>query len=79
MARILLWQVLYRRKAKTAPVTKERIAYQMEKLGGTSYVATEIHVNSSPNAFIPIGNLNDVRRKAIDELERQEQKRKLCH
>ena len=50
-------------KAKTAPVTKERIAYQMEKLGGTSYVATEIHVNSSPNAFIPIGNLNDVRRQ----------------
>ena len=63
-------------KAKTAPVTKERIAYQMEKLGGTSYVATEIHVNSSPNAFIPIGNLNDVRRKAIDELERQETKTK---
>ena len=63
-------------KAKTAPVTKERIASQMEKLGGTSYVATEIHVNSSPNAFIPIGNLNDVRRKAIDELERQETKTK---
>ena len=63
-------------KAKTAPVTKERIAYQMEKLGGTSYVATEIHVNSSPDAFIPIGNLNDVRRKAIDELERQETKTK---
>lgn len=63
-------------KAKTSPVTKERIAYQMEKLGGTPYVAQEIHVNSSPDAFIPIGNLNDVRRKAINELEKQETKLK---
>ena len=63
-------------KAKTTPVSKERIAYQMEKLGNTPYVASEIQVDASLDAFIPIGNLNDVRRKAIIELERQETKPK---
>ena len=59
-------------KAKTAPVTKDRIILQMQKLGDTHYCAKEIQVNVSADAFIPIRNLNDVRRLAIEGLQKQE-------
>lgn len=56
--------------AKNAPLSKEKLADQMSKLGGTPYFMTDISIDTDECSFLPIGQLNDVRRQAIDELSR---------
>ena len=54
--------------ARTSSITKERIILQLEKLGNTPFILNNIEVDIDDNIFISIKELNDLRRKATDEL-----------
>lgn len=54
--------------AKTTPVSKSSIAEQLIKLGGTIFEAKEVDFELDKNIFIPVSELNSVRRQVIEEL-----------
>ncbi|NJD51730.1 MAG: U32 family peptidase [Candidatus Methanoperedens sp.] len=54
--------------AKTTPVSKSSIAEQLIKLGNTIFEAKEVDFELDKNIFIPISELNSIRRSAIEEL-----------
>ena len=56
--------------AKTKPVSKSSIAEQLIKLGGTIFEAKEVDFELDKNIFIPVSELNSIRRLAIEELEK---------
>ncbi len=57
-------------KAINHPITKERIKEQFSKTGNTEFQFSNIIINLDDNLFIPkISILNDLRRKALSELE----------
>ena len=56
-------------KAEKQPTSKTRIEKQLSKLGNTLFEAAEIHVTMEEDIFIPIGQLNELRTKAIEQLE----------
>lgn len=55
--------------AKTKPVSRSSIAKQLIKLGGTIFEAKELDFELDKNIFIPVSELNLIRRQAIEELE----------
>ncbi len=55
-------------EARTASVNKERIIEQLSKLGSTPFKADDIKVVVDDNLFINIKELNELRRKATDQL-----------
>lgn len=52
------------------PLTEERIREQMSKLGNTTFVLDTIIVDFPSNGIISIKELNNLRRRAIDELQK---------
>lgn len=56
--------------ARTKPVSRSSIAEQLIKLGGTIFEAKEVHIELDKNTFIPVSELNSIRRQAIMELEK---------
>jgi putative protease len=46
----------------------EQIRKQIAKLGGTIFSASEIKISLTENYFIPVSILNDLRRKAVENL-----------
>lgn len=54
--------------ATNAPLTKERIKNQLAKLGNTIFKADKINVEFPQNAFFSLKEINEMRRKAIDNL-----------
>jgi putative protease len=56
-------------KAEKQPISTTQIEKQLSKLGNTLFEATEINVNSEEDVFVPVGQLNDLRTKAILQLE----------
>ncbi|MCD7836756.1 MAG: DUF3656 domain-containing protein [Lachnospiraceae bacterium] len=57
--------------AQKQPLSTENIVRQLQKLGGTSFNAGGIEVNSDEDIFYPIGGINDLRRSAAEALERK--------
>ena len=55
-------------KSINSPTSHLKIKEQISKLGNTIYSINYIEVNGDDDIFIPIAELNDLRRKAIDEL-----------
>ncbi|HPS89068.1 MAG TPA: DUF3656 domain-containing protein, partial [Methanosarcina vacuolata] len=55
--------------AKKQPTSKARIEKQLSKLGNTIFEAAELHVTVEEDIFIPVGQLNELRTKAIEQLE----------
>ena len=54
-------------KAKNKPVTEEIITRQLEKTGQTPFYIENIKFNNMPNnIFIPIGEINQIRREILD-------------
>ena len=53
--------------AKSAPVPKERIFAQLSKLGGTPYVLESLSIEWD-GGFLPINEINEMRRNAIADL-----------
>lgn len=56
-------------KAEKQPTSKDRIEKQLSKLGNTLFEAVELHVTVEGDVFIPVGQLNELRTKAIEQLE----------
>lgn len=57
--------------AQNAPLSEERVVKQINKLGDTVFEAENIAVDLSDNAFLPMGDLNELRRKALAGIEQQ--------
>ena len=62
-------------KSINAPLTKERIKEQLEKLGNTPFKLKEINVDKDENIFIQIKELNELRRTLIDKLINEKTKK----
>lgn len=57
-------------KAANKPLTKEDIKTRMAKLGDTMFYADDIEVYTDEASFLPVSALNELRREAIDKLEK---------
>lgn len=55
--------------AKSQPITKERIKEQLQKTGQTPFECKNIKITSDDSIFISIKELNELRRRALDELK----------
>lgn len=51
-----------------APVSKEKIEEQLNKLGSTIYKFESLQINTDENIFVSIKELNELRRKAVELL-----------
>lgn len=51
------------------PMTKESIKKQLEKCGGTPFEIKNLHVETDGNVFMPLKELNELRRQALALLE----------
>ncbi len=56
-------------RAESKPMSKDSIASQLKKLGNTVFEAQEISFEMDENIFIPVSELNELRRRAVGELE----------
>lgn len=54
--------------ALNAPISNERIKEQLSKLGGTPFKLNSLEIDIRDNAFINIKDLNELRRRAVDEI-----------
>ncbi|SEW28332.1 peptidase U32 family protein [[Clostridium] fimetarium] len=57
--------------AMKQPMDIERVKKQLSKTGGTRYTFENLTVHMDDNIFIPIQKLNDLRRNAIEAMEKQ--------
>lgn len=55
--------------ARNRPVSRENIARQLTRLGDTSFQAGEVSIDLDAEIFYPLGALNELRRRAVKELE----------
>ncbi len=56
--------------AQSHPADEARLAEQVQKTGGTPYVFRSAAVTLSRNAFVPVSQANDLRRRALEALGR---------
>ncbi|MCC4770819.1 peptidase U32 [Methanosarcina sp. DH2] len=56
-------------KAEKLPTSKAQVEKQLTKLGNTIFEASGLNVNIDKDIFIPVGQLNDLRTKAVLQLE----------
>ncbi len=56
--------------AQNRPVSKGAVAEQLKKLGSTIFEAHEISIEIDGNVFIPVSEVNSLRREGIDQLLR---------
>ncbi len=54
--------------AESKPISKNAIAEQLKKLGNTIFEAREIRFEIDENIFIPVSEINSLRREGIDRL-----------
>jgi len=55
-------------KALNSGTSISRIEEQLLKLGNTPFICNSINIDINDNIFIPISKLNELRRKAVEEL-----------
>ncbi len=61
----------YPESSISTELTKEQVELSLQKLGGTVYRLEDIHGQLEPNLFLPTKEIKDLRRKAIDELNKK--------
>ncbi len=54
--------------AKNRPLTEETIREQLSRLGNTPYFLDELHIRMGENLMVPLGDLNQARRVAVEQL-----------
>lgn len=59
---------VYPSDAINNPITKERISLQLSKTGNTPFEFSEINIDLEDGLYVNISDLNELRRKAIDEI-----------
>jgi len=52
----------------TSPITEENIKTQMSKLGNTPFILQNIQIKMDNNIFIPLKELNEIRRNLTEQL-----------
>ena len=57
--------------AQKRPVTEEEVRRQISKLGQTDFQWKNLEIHLDESAFVPIQELNELRRRAIEELRQQ--------
>lgn len=55
-------------QAKNAPISVDQIKKQVEKLGNCPFVSTNTKVISDDNIFIPVKEINELRRELVSKL-----------
>ena len=58
------------KKADNAGITAERIKEQLSKLGNTVFKIEDLRIKLEDKLIIPISNINEIRREAIIQLEK---------
>ncbi len=56
-------------EAKNQPMQEESVRKQLEKCGGTSFCMEQLSVEMDDNIFMPLKELNELRRQALELLE----------
>ncbi len=56
-------------EAKKQPMTREKLAAPLEKLGDTLYFMEELKIVADENIFVPVAWLNELRREAVQRLQ----------
>ena len=57
--------------AQNRPLSKDRIASQMTKTGGTDFIFTDLDVYTDEDSFVPMGALNAFRRHALETVRHE--------
>ncbi len=57
--------------ARTAPMSEESALRSLTRFGGTPYEVKEASVKVGEGLMVPVSKLNDLRRRALEALERQ--------
>lgn len=57
--------------AKNQPMTSERMEKQVKKTGNTPFFFEELEIETQGNCFIPVQEINEFRRTAFAELEKE--------
>lgn len=63
-------------KPISSPVSKEKIVEQLSRLGNTIFKPNKIEINYNDEVFIPIKELNELKRIASDELTKKREYQK---
>lgn len=58
-------------KAKNQPISADNVRTQLGKLGDSAFYAAEINISLGQGCFYPLKQMNELRRAAVAELERQ--------
>lgn len=58
-------------EAINVPLTKQRLAEQIKKTGGTPFEVADIAFETNENISLPIKEINSLRRRAFDQIESQ--------
>ncbi len=56
--------------ARTAPLTEEAVTRSLCRLGGTPYRAERVQIRLDDGVMLPVSALNELRRRAVEALER---------
>jgi len=56
-------------KAISKPLSQDRISEQLKKMGSTPFNVTKLTLNIEADVVLPISELNNIRRKAVELLE----------
>lgn len=57
--------------AMKQPITEENLRKQLSKLGESPFAASEMRIQVDADAFYPLKQVNDLRREAVQALERE--------
>ena len=57
--------------ARSRQTRREDVEQSLRKTGGTPYVLQRLTVEMGPGLFVPVRGLNDLRRRALEELSRR--------
>ena len=60
-------------KAIHKPMTEEGLQARLSKLGGTQFYANRIEITLDDGLILPVSKINELRRKAVEEIERQDE------
>jgi len=62
-------------KALNRPLTRERLAEQLGKTGATPFEIRDLEILLEEGLSLPVSEINDIRRKALDELQQKRMKK----
>ena len=56
-------------EAQKRPLSEDDVRKKIEKCGNTSFYFTSLEVDMEGKCFVPVGQLNDLRRKGLEEMQ----------